>query len=294
MDDTWGKNLQALAARHPDAARQMEQATPHPYLVWSTAQHESAQVAIIEDPMAGRVALCSAYRPLTEAVRWADRVDLQSHGVIVQMGFGVGHRVRALIERVEAKGVLIVFEPDPAILRAVMEQVDLVDVLASPVMELVVGPEVDPAQLIRRTEAVSALIVQGVQILTHPATQRHPESLVVFTEALQKLVAFCRTNLVTSLVMSAETCSNLTQNLGQYAAGETTDLLRGAAAGFPAVVVSAGPSLARNVHLLAEPGMRDRVVIIAAQTVLRPLLERGVRPHFVTALDWSQISSRFY
>ncbi|MDX1566112.1 MAG: 6-hydroxymethylpterin diphosphokinase MptE-like protein, partial [Phycisphaeraceae bacterium] len=67
-----------------------------------------------------------------------------------------------------------------------------------------------------------------------------------------------------------------------------------AAAGHPAVLVGAGPSLARNAHLLAEPGVRDRVVIIAVQTALRPLLDRGVRPHFVTALDWSAISARFY
>jgi hypothetical protein len=35
-------------------------------------------------------------------------------------------------------------------------------------------------------------------------------------------------------------------------------------------------------------------VIIAAQTTLRPLLDAGVRPHFVTALDFHEISRRFY
>jgi hypothetical protein len=36
------------------------------------------------------------------------------------------------------------------------------------------------------------------------------------------------------------------------------------------------------------------VVIIAVQTVLKPLLARGIRPHFVTALDYHEISRRFY
>src|SRR5690606_30118257 len=67
-----------------------------------------------------------------------------------------------------------------------------------------------------------------------------------------------------------------------------------AAQGFPAVVVSAGPSLRRNMKLLAEPGVRDRVVIIAVQTVLKPLLAAGIKPHFVTALDFHEISKRFY
>ncbi|MHC4993032.1 MAG: 6-hydroxymethylpterin diphosphokinase MptE-like protein, partial [Planctomycetota bacterium] len=46
--------------------------------------------------------------------------------------------------------------------------------------------------------------------------------------------------------------------------------------------------------MLATPGLRDRAVIIAAQTTLRPLLAAGVRPHFVTALDFHEISRRFY
>ena len=58
--------------------------------------------------------------------------------------------------------------------------------------------------------------------------------------------------------------------------------------------VSAGPSLRRNIDQLAAPGVRDRCVIIAAQTTLKPLLAAGVRPHFVTALDFHEISRRFY
>src|SRR5690606_41186345 len=40
--------------------------------------------------------------------------------------------------------------------------------------------------------------------------------------------------------------------------------------------------------------VRERVVIVATPTVLQPLLRRGIRPHFVCALDWSDISARFY
>ncbi|MFT3686890.1 MAG: DUF115 domain-containing protein [Phycisphaerales bacterium] len=58
--------------------------------------------------------------------------------------------------------------------------------------------------------------------------------------------------------------------------------------------MSAGPSLWRNVDLLSRPGVADRFVIVAVQTVLRPLLEKGIRPHFVCALDHHEVSRRFY
>jgi len=60
----------------------------------------------------------------------------------------------------------------------------------------------------------------------------------------------------------------------------------------PAIIVSAGPSLRKNKHLLKDA--RDRAVIIAMQTTLQPLLEMGVEPHFVTSLDYHDISTRFW
>ncbi len=60
----------------------------------------------------------------------------------------------------------------------------------------------------------------------------------------------------------------------------------------PAVIVSAGPSLRKNKHLLK--GLREQAAIIAVQTTLQPLLEMGVEPHFVTSLDYHEICTRFF
>jgi hypothetical protein len=60
------------------------------------------------------------------------------------------------------------------------------------------------------------------------------------------------------------------------------------------VCVGAGPSLAKNVKLLADPAIRKNVMVVAAQTTLKPLLDRGIQPDFVTALDYHEISKRFY
>src|SRR5690606_8953829 len=65
-------------------------------------------------------------------------------------------------------------------------------------------------------------------------------------------------------------------------------------AGRTAILVAAGPSLSRNVDRLRDPSVRERAVIVAVQTALKPLLSRGVRPHFVTTLDYHEISAQFY
>lgn len=53
--------------------------------------------------------------------------------------------------------------------------------------------------------------------------------------------------------------------------------------GKPFVCVAAGPSLEKNVDLLND--IQDRCVIVACDTILFFLLERGVVPHIVTSIE---------
>lgn len=54
----------------------------------------------------------------------------------------------------------------------------------------------------------------------------------------------------------------------------------------PVIIVSAGPSLDKNVHLLK--GIEDKVLIICVYTALRVLYKHGIKPHFVMAIDGNQ------
>ncbi len=53
--------------------------------------------------------------------------------------------------------------------------------------------------------------------------------------------------------------------------------------GKPFVCVAAGPSLEKNVHLLKD--IQDKSVIVACDTVLFHLLEKGIVPHVVTTIE---------
>lgn len=297
MSDCFQRNLQAINAVDPDAGERLTAAEPHPGLTFAPARQDGYQTASLCTQQAGRpvtVSLASRHRPFDEASSLADSAELDKHGCIIVMGLGLGYHAALLAARTQGKALLVVYEPDLALARAVLEQIDHSDWLSKRHVVLLLGP-VQDAELTRRFEPHAAIISQGVQFVSHAPTRRlHDVELKTFTDQFAKLVSYLRTNMATTLVNAAVTCRNLTHNLGQYAAGATVNELAGAAAGFPAVLVSAGPSLARNIHLLSLPGVRDRVVIIAVQTVLKPLLDRGIRPHFVTALDYHEISARFY
>jgi len=243
----------------------------------------------------GRVKwLASRHAPIAEGERLAESVDPKASAAVVVMGIGVGHHVAALLRRVGRQGVVIAFEPDVSLLRAVLERADLSAWLASGNL-VVLTDAGDAGAISAGTQGIEAILASGTVLLDHPASRgRLGAERDRFAAAFAHVMKAVRTNVVTTLVQMDITVRNLLQNLRWYGAAPGVKELAGAAKGLPAVVVSAGPSLRRNLHLLAQPGVRDRVVIIAVQTVLKQMLDAGIKPHFVTALDYHEISRRFY
>ncbi len=239
--------------------------------------------------------LASRYDPEAEADKLASVVDHTKHACIVVLGLGLGYHVARIAQQMSAtQSLMIVFEPDLGMMRAVMERVDHTGWLGRPNV-LLADVQMDRSALLKRVEHVSGMLTQGTLLVTHPPTrQLHERALHDFGKVIAETLEFCRTNVATALVNASRTYRNLSLNLPSYAAGATVNALTGAAKGFPAVCIGAGPSLAKNVRLLTDAEARSRVVVISAQTMLKPLLDLGVRPDFVTALDYHEISKRFY
>ncbi|MEM1445566.1 MAG: 6-hydroxymethylpterin diphosphokinase MptE-like protein [Planctomycetota bacterium] len=292
-NNTLSRNLAALKRSNPKAAEIIE-AADAATLHWSTTKDglATAQLTVAASPRP--IALSSKYDPASEARKLTAELEDEAVASAVIMGFGVGHHARRAAELLGTAGVLVIYEPDPGLLRSVLEHIDHSAWLGKTNAFVFVG-DVDRAELTARLDAQAATLAQGTRLIAHPATRRlHDAAITEFSGHVTELMAFCRTNLATALVNASRTCRNVAMNLPVYTAGATTDELKNAAKGRLAVCVSAGPSLVRNVHLLADPRWRSRVVVIAVQTALKPLLDRGIRPDFVTALDYSPISSRFY
>ncbi len=284
-------NLAILEHRDPALAEAIRTITPAT-LTWGTARDGSLTASVLHQ---GRpLALASAYDPQGEAARLIMPVDHAKHGGIVVLGLSLGYHVAALVRAMDRNALLVIYEPSVAMLRAVFERIDCTPWLKVPNVMLAAG-EVDRGALLSRVEPFAGMLTQGTVLVTHPPTRvLHSEALASFSQQVTEVLAYCRTSVATALVNASRTIANLSANLAWYAAGENTNALHQAAAGYPAVCVGAGPSLAKNIDLLRDPLLRKCVVLISAQTTLRPLLDRGIEPDFVTALDYHEISRRFY
>lgn len=68
--------------------------------------------------------------------------------------------------------------------------------------------------------------------------------------------------------------------------------LKGLFSGNPAFVVSAGPSLDKNIHWLKKA--KDKGVIIAVDTIFQKLLSNGIVPDFLTSIERTEEVYRYF
>ncbi|MCA9292706.1 MAG: DUF115 domain-containing protein [Phycisphaerales bacterium] len=281
-------NLAALAVRSPGVAKLVQAAQPHAGAAFRDADDGATALTL------NGIAMCSQRQPMEEARRFAGRIDLEHAGGVVVLGFGAGHHVRAIVERARGASLVIVFEPDVALLRAVLEHIDCAGWLGTGQVAIVTDAD-DPGQLAASMQGGEGFLSIGIEIIEHPPSkQRLADTGGRFSSRFADAVSSMRTSVVTTLMQSDVTLRNQLMNIDHYVTRRGVNDLAGVARGAPGLVISAGPSLQRNLHLLDDPAVRDRAVLIAVQTMLKPLLERGVRPHFVMALDHHEISKRFY
>lgn len=285
-------NLAALWATDPALAAAVERLdeSDADALATEPARDGSPTLAAAT-PDGRRVYLHSRHRPRDEADRLVAGVDVANHVAFYLFGLGLGYHLDAVFDRAGAEAVFFVFEPDPRVLRAALASRDLSGVIASRRVTFVTAA--DKAALFALLTPRTAMIALGTAEVEHPASvQRDACFHDQMRKWLAEFAAFATTNLNTLVHTSRRTLENVARNAATYAAAPGPGPLKDLYKGCPAVVVSAGPSLRKNKHRLTE--LAGKCVIIAVQTTLRPLLEIGVVPDFVTALDYHEICGQYF
>ena len=60
----------------------------------------------------------------------------------------------------------------------------------------------------------------------------------------------------------------------------------------PAIIVSAGPSLEKNIRKLKE--IKNKALIIAVDTAMKPLFSHNISPHFIITIDPQKKNSKYF
>ncbi len=239
----------------------------------------------------GPTYLHSRYDPEEEARRFAASVTMEEKYCFVVNGIGLGYHLRALYDRLRGDAFIICCEPTVALIATALTCIDLTDMIAAG--DLILLTNADKARLHEQLQPHSALLMLGTRFVPHGPSMRADEAgHAEITKSITEFIAYTRMTMVTAVRNARITCKNIAMNLVTQVTTPPIDMLRNRFAGDPAIVISAGPSLGRNIDQLGD--LKGRAVLCAVQTVLKPLARRGIEPDFVTSLDFHELSTRFF
>lgn len=291
-DDVYLRNMAAIWRVDPRLAHAIDQLPIDASLTLEPSR-AGPPTALVVTPDGRPLYLHSRYDPVAEAEQFCrTQTEADSQALVaVLCGLGLGYHVSPLQRQLGGDGVVIAVEPDLVTIKSALACHNFDDAIL--MNRLVFLTSDDKAELHARLDPHAAVMMLGTRFVAPPALR--PLN-VAFQQRVRGLLteyaAYSKMSLVTLVANARITCANIANNLPFYVSTPPIDRLRGRFAGRPAVLVAAGPSLGRNVEQLRA--VRDRVEIIAVQTTLKPLLARGITPDFVTSLDFSDLSRRFF
>lgn len=225
--------------------------------------------------------------PEQEIHTYLERVAPAFTGVVIMIGMGLGYSPLALVTQRKGIRNFILCEPNMGIFRQALGALDLAPLLSDPRVTLNVG-----ASALENIEqalqpAARALQLETAHILRHLPSFQYDAAY----EALNKKIFDYANNLNVSGATVMKQCKNFFanrfQNITALKHHRLVDDLAGAFKGVPAILVAAGPSLDKNIHLLRD--IQQNVLIMAVDTALPALLAHGIQPHFVAAIDGDEV-----
>jgi len=199
-------------------------------------------------------------------------------GIVVALGLGMGHALRELRERTRAK--IIVYEPDPGVLRRVLEwgPCDLGGIT-------VVSDLID---LKMHWASVVGSRPQAALVRTPGYEKAYPDADRALGEAIGALVRNIQINENTHHLRSRIWLGDIFENIPKLLGTTPFMALEGKYRGIPAFIVGAGPSLDKNGPLLREAV--EKGIVIAVNTSGRALVRHGVTPQVLACIESIDLS----
>lgn len=278
--DFYESNLALLRANHPQAWLAITDTPIEP--AGKTFIGPNGHLNLTIDNDKGQIIILHPENPEDEIRHFLKMVGEGSTGVVVFIGMGLGYSPMAILQQRPKIRHLALFEANPAIFLQALHHLDLSLLLSDPRLTLALGPDPNVSEIL--TPAARALQLEDTHLLQHPASFNTDYS--IYAKLRDMLYEHINNLNVCGATTTKFGPSFLENRLRQLTLFNHSHLLEGLAdtfANIPAIIVAGGPSLDKNIHILAQA--KGKALIFAVDTVLPALTKHGISPDFVTSID---------
>lgn len=287
--DLFNLNLAAFRKRYPELVSSLENADLDNCMVIRAKNGTPTLKVQFEGK---EVFAHSAYDPQKEARRWAEEVDLQPGDMLIVFGFGLGYHIVELLKKAPADANIIVIEPNLACLNLAFRHLQLADLISNENVYLILGQDILSLKKVFY-KFVDLYRLDKVKTASYlPLTRTYTDSFRPYQQAVYDELLIQYVNISTVLFYSFQWTKNFFANLKDTIISPGAASLFGKLTNKPAILVSAGPSLTKNMHLLKKA--KNKAFILCVGSALRVLLNEGIMPDLVLSVDGSEANYKHF
>lgn len=289
------KNIKALKEYYPNLAEQvMVSRETGNYKLVKTGDEQIYNLWI-EDK---KTFYYDFENPILDSEQQIEELKLKNTRLALVLGCGLGYELEVFKNKVAIEqntlGVIIV-EKEMEIFKLALQVTDLTEYICKSKIKIIVGIEEESffsefQNFFEKNNDVLWLIKTLKPVYHNFALILNKDYYLKAIRCIKNSSSYMLNFYGNDPEDSMIGVNNILKNLNEIIENPGINLLYNKFKGKPAVVVSTGPSLNKNKHLLK--GLEDEVVIIAADSALKILNEIDVKPHFVTMLERGENMSK--
>lgn len=231
------------------------------------------------------VLLHSAYDPIKEANTLIKEIE-DDVDVVFIFGIGGGYLINA-IKKLNIN--IVVIEPSISFFNLLIDNFKLDKILEDSKVTFFIGgndiEDIEKFISLKTTKKVKFFITRSYSnLFTDDALFYQTKVLSI----IDKKTININTILRFDKLWAYNIASNVVEISTHYGVNRFFDKYKN----IPAVVVSAGPSLEKNIRKLKD--LKDKAIIIAVDTAMKPLSSHNISPHFVITIDPQKKNSKYF
>lgn len=235
--------------------------------------------------------LHSKYNPIREATIWVGGIELDEEDTIVIFGLGLGYYLDILLEKFPNKKIIII-EPELHIFSQALKVKDYSAHLANENIVFIVN---ENKYTIRhlidyyiKNNKIRNIYFAHLSIYD----SMYEEYINNAYKQISSLMKMLEGNLFTEIMSSKRWIYNILRNVKFIQKNSVIDKFKDKMKGIPVIIVSAGPSLERNINLLNT--VTEKAIIIAVGSAANILETRGIEPHIIMGIDGNKSEGRIF
>lgn len=275
------KNIEIIKLRFPDLFERLQKV------------EKTSRIELVEAKVGALTAkvnqkfLHSRYDPVTEAKEFVSKQELKIGDTLIVLGFGLGYH---MIETSKLGIVdnMFVIDPDIEVFKAAIENNDFEKFLLTKRLSLLVG--LSPVKVfgLLCEQAITFLSGEKKIVEYTPSVSLNKE---YFERLRPKIVDALRTSAVsvnTAATSGKKFIENIFSNIEHIIKSPGVNRLEDKFKNMPAIIVSAGPSLDKNIDYLKT--VKNKALILATDTALKILESHDIKADFVFTIDFREES----